>query len=73
MGMMKTSQVYLPAGLRKANTTMESRADYYLRIWPKLREKWLKYGALEMTFAKDRPLGLWRQIVQELYDIKLKL
>ena len=73
MRLMKTSQVYLPAGLRKADATKEARVGYYLKIWPKLREKWLKYGALEMAFAKDRPLGLWRQIVQELYDIKLKL
>jgi hypothetical protein len=52
---------------------MEERAGYYLMMWPKLREKWLKFGALEVAFAKDRPLGLWRQIIQELYDIKLKL
>jgi len=38
-----------------------------------LRDKWKKAGALEAAFAKDRPLGLWRQIVQELNDIKLKL
>jgi hypothetical protein len=41
--------------------------------WPYLREKWKKVGALEAAFANNRPLGLWRQIVQELYDIKLKL
>jgi hypothetical protein len=41
--------------------------------WPYLKEKWKKVGALEAAFAKNRPLGLWRQIVQELYDIKLKL
>jgi transposase len=73
MNLMKTSQVYLPVGLRKADAKKEARADYYLRSWRKLREKWLKSGALEAAFAKDRPLGLWRQIVQELYDIKLKL
>ena len=73
MGLMKTSQVYLPAGLRKADATKQTRADYYLGVWPKIREKWLKYGALEAAFAKERPLGLWRQIVQEVYDIKLKL
>ena len=73
MCLMKTSQVYLPAGLRKADATKEARADYHLRIWPKIREKWLKYGTLEAAFAKERPLGLWRQIVQEVYDIKLKL
>ncbi len=73
MSLMRTSQIYLPPWLRKADATLEERAGYYLMIWPKLREKWLKLGALEVAFAKDRPLGLWRQMVQELYDIKLKL
>ncbi len=70
---MRTSQIYLPPWLRKADATLEERAGYYLMIWPQLREKWLKLGALEVAFAKDRPLGFWRQMVQELYDIKLKL
>ena len=73
MSLMRTSQIYLPPWLRKADATLEERAGYYLMIWPKLREKWVKFGALEVAFAKDRPLGLWRQMVQELYDIKLKL
>jgi hypothetical protein len=73
MSLMRTSQVYLPPRLRKADSTLEERAGYYLMIWPYLREKWKKYGVLEAAFTKDRPLGMWRQIVQELYDIKLKL
>ncbi len=71
--LMRTSQVYLPPNLRKADFTLEERAGYYLMSWPYLREKWKKVGALEAAFANNRPLGLWRQIVQELYDIKLKL
>jgi hypothetical protein len=73
MSLMRTSQVYLPPRLRRADTTMEERAGYYLMTWPHLRDKWKKVGALEVAFAKDRPLGLWRQIIQDLYDIKLKL
>ena len=73
MSLMRTSQIYLPPWLRKSDATLEERAGYYLMTWPYLREKWVKYGALEVAFAKDRPLGLWRQMVQELYDIKLKL
>ena len=73
MSLMRTSQIYIPSRLRKTESTLEERAGYYLMSWPYLREKWKKYGALEAAFAKDRPLGLWRQIVQELYDIKLKL
>jgi hypothetical protein len=72
MSLMKTSQVYLPPRLRKADTAPEERAGYYLTTWPFLRDKWKKTGAIEVAFAKDRPLGLWRQIVQKLYDITLK-
>jgi transposase len=71
--LMRTSQVYLPATLRKASCTPQQRAGYYLTSWPYLRQKWEKVGALEAAFTNSRPLGLWRQIVQELYDIKLKL
>jgi transposase len=73
MSLMCTSQVYLPPRLRKDDPTLEQRAGYYLMSWPYLREKWKKAGAIETAFANDRPLGIWRQIVQELYDIKLKL
>ncbi len=71
--LMRTSQVYLPPDLRKDDYTLEDRASYYLVNWPYLRAKWNKVGALEEAFANNRPLGLWRLIVQELYDIKLKL
>ena len=73
INLMRTSQVYLPPNLRKEAFTLEERAGYYLMSWPYLREKWKKFGVLEEAFAKNRPLGLWRLIVQELYDIKLKL
>ena len=73
MCLMRTSQVYLPPDLRKDDYIPEEKASYYLMNWPYLREKWKKVGALEETFASNRPLGLWRLIVQELYDIKLKL
>ena len=71
--LMRTSQVYLPPNLRKAHSTRQQRASYYLMNWPYLKEKWKKVGALEAAFANNRPLGLWRQIAQQLYDIKLKL
>jgi len=71
--LMRTSQVYLPPNLRNDDSTLQQRADYYLMSWPYLKEKWGKAGALEAAFANNRPLGLWRQIVQELYEIKLKL
>ena len=73
VSLMRTSQVYLPYRLRNADVALKEKADYYLKTWPKLREKWLKLGALDFAFEKNRPLGQWRQVVQELYDIKLKL
>jgi hypothetical protein len=52
---------------------MQERAGYYLTAWPLLRDKWKKAHAHQLAFAKDQPLGQWRQVVQELYDINLKL
>jgi len=71
--MMRTSQVYLPPDMRSSSAKAEKRADYYLAMWPYLRDKWSKAGALNAAFAKDNPLGQWRYIVQEIYGIKLKI
>jgi transposase len=73
MCLMKTSQVYMPPRLRKSKTKPEERVAYYIENWPRLREKWKKVGALKIAFEKESPLGQWRNMVQELYDIKLKL
>jgi hypothetical protein len=74
MRLMRTSQIYLPPRLRNnREATPEERAGYYLMIWPALRDKWNKADALDAAFHKDRPLGQWRNMVQELYEIKLKL
>jgi transposase len=71
--MMRTSQIYLPTHLRNVKTKPQERANYYLSIWPFLREKWSKTGALKIAFKRDRPLGQWRYVIQELYGIKLEL
>jgi transposase len=71
--LMRTSQIYMPKRLRNKKAKAQERASYYLTIWPFLREKWDKLGALEAAFAKDRPLGQWRDMVQELYEIKLAM
>jgi transposase len=73
MCLMRTSQVYLPANLRKKGIEPKQRADYYAMMWPYVRDKWQKAGALKAAFADDRPLGRWRNMVQELYEIKLTL
>jgi transposase len=71
--LMRTEQIYLPPRLRKADTDPRERGDYYLSLWPYLRDKWDKLGAKAVAFSKDRPLGQWRHIVQDLYGIRLKL
>ena len=73
MCMMRTSQVYLPPEMRRTQIKPERRADYYLAMWPYLRDKWSKVNALKVAFAKEKPLGQWRYIVQEIYRIKLKM
>ena len=73
MCLMRTSQVYLPPNLRKKGGNPKERANYYSMMWPYLRDKWHKAGALERAFADDRPLGRWRNMVQDLYGIKLTL
>jgi hypothetical protein len=73
MCMMRTSQVYLPPEMRSTHIKPERRADYYLTMWPYLRDKWSKANSLKVSFAKDNPLGQWRNIVQEIYGIKLKM
>ena len=73
MCLMRTSQVYLPPRLRKPGIKPKERATYYLMSWPYLRDKWQKLGALKAAFSEDRPLGRWRNMVQDLYEIKLTL
>jgi hypothetical protein len=41
--------------------------------WPKLHKKWQKANALDIAFDKDMPLGQWRNMIQVLYGIELKL
>ena len=73
MRLMRTSQIYLPQRLRNKKVKPQERANYYSMIWPKLVEKWQKHDALQAAFERDRPLGRWRNMVQELYGIKLTL
>ena len=70
---MRTSQVYLPPDMRSNHIKPERRGDYYLAMWSYLRDKWSKAGALNVVFARDKPLGQWRYIVQEIYGLKLKM
>ena len=73
MCLMRNWQIYMPPHLRNNKAKREDRVGYYLMIWPKLIEKWNKFGALDIAFAKENPLGRWRHMVQKLYGISLTL
>jgi transposase len=73
MCLMRNSQIYIPVELRKSDVSIKAKAAYCLTLWPYLRGKWKKVDALEGCFANNRPLGQWRDMVQRLYDIELKL
>jgi transposase len=74
MCLMRNSQIYLPAELRrKGPDSKKKRAEYYTTIWPYLRDKWEKGKALRIAFNDDNVLGKWRNMAQALYGIKLPL
>jgi transposase len=72
MHMMRFSHIYLPPELR-VGASFEARGEYYQMIWPYMLDKWKRYDAHEVAFAPENPLGQWRDIVQGIYKITLKL
>lgn len=66
--LMLTSQIYIPSYLRTQKIEWHQIAGHYLSIWPFLKEKWEKFGALHDAFINDRPMaiystgGLWHKI-----------
>lgn len=70
--MMRFSHIYLPPELR-IGAACEARGRYYQTIWPYLLDKWKKYDAHEVAFAPENPLGRWRDMVQGIYKITLKI
>jgi hypothetical protein len=52
---------------------MKERAQFYILTWSTLRAKWKRKDALGFAFDNDRPLGQWRNVVQDLYGIELGL
>jgi transposase len=73
MHLMRNSSVYLPRELRRADTPMEARREYYQHLWPYLLEKFRAYQAHQIAFDPAYPLGQWREMIQEYYGIKLKI
>ncbi len=73
MCLMRTHQTYLPKRLRSINTSKNERAEYYLKTWTMLYKKWSGSGVLNIVFDKKNPLGQWKNMIQELYGIKLTI
>lgn len=73
MHLMRNSTIYLPPALRGSNASPTERVEYYQVFWPYLLDKWKKYGAQHVAFAPENPLGQWRDMIQDLYDIELKI
>ncbi len=72
MRLMRTGESYVPPELR-TGATLEELQAYYLELWPKLLDKWVKAGAVHTAFHKDNPLGQWRDRIQKIYGIELPL
>ena len=58
MRLMRNGESYVPPELR-TGATLEQLQTYYLQMWPKLLEKWVKAGAAHAAFDKENPLGQW--------------
>lgn len=69
----KHHYIYLPSSLRGQDTRPQARAQYILDSWPDLLIKWKRLGLHEEAFKPDHPLGQWRLLMQEIYEIELSL
>ncbi len=65
--------VYRPKALMDPQTPNADLAAYYQSVWDKLVSKWKSKADLAEVFAPTNPLGQWRQMVQELYALELRL
>jgi transposase len=70
MRLMRTGECYVAPEFRHGASIEELR-EYYLQLWPKMLDKWVKAKAVETAFASENPLGQWRNMIQEIYEIKL--
>lgn len=72
MRLMKNGEAYVPSELRHGASIEELR-EYYLQLWPKLLEKWVKIAAVHTAFDETNPLGQWRTRIEAIYEIELPL
>lgn len=69
--LMHRGSVYRPKALLDPNTPVQTLADYYQQLWPTLLAKWSGLVSWDHLLAPQNPLGQWRQMAQELYQICL--
>jgi transposase len=69
--LMQRGAVYRPKELLAPNTPAQKLSDYYQQLWPTLLDKWAGLVSWDHLFNPQNPLGQWRQMVQELYQISL--
>jgi hypothetical protein len=68
-----TGTVYRPKALMDPDTPKATLAAHYQSLWEKLLPKWRDKADLRDVFAPQHPLGQWRQMVQKLYALELRL
>jgi transposase len=68
-----TGTVYRPKTLMAPDTPKPTLAAHYQSLWDKLLPKWKDKANLRQVFAPEQPLGQWRQMVQKLYALELRL
>ena len=75
MRLMRNGECYIPPELRAPTDeqTLQQLRTYYLQLWPKILDKWIKAKAVETAFHPDNPLGQWRERIEKIYDLKLPL
>ena len=49
----------------------EDRKAYYAKVWDQILIKWRNAGAIQQAFAAGAPLDQWRNMLNELYNLKL--
>jgi len=72
MRLMRNGESYVPPELRH-NAPLEELQTYYLQLWTKLLDKWIKAKAADTAFAPENPLGEWRERIEDIYGIELPL
>ncbi len=71
--LVRRQTVYRPKALLGPQTPTTDLVSYYAQLWPKLVSKWQGLCPLNHVFAPEHPLGQWRIMAQDLYQLCLPL